>query len=232
MYIEEKKKAISLRKEGRSLSYISKVLAVSKGSVSAWVRSVVVDIEKKNALNERGKMIAIAALAQHAQSRTALAINRALLIRQKAKNEIGRMDIQTLRIVGAALYWAEGYKREYGHSKAKTSHAVSFANTDPQMIMIFLDFLKRVCGVRNEKIRLQILVHAGTDQEKVLCYWMNITNLPKENFTKLYVRKYVERLRQFHILEHGTVQIRVYDTTLFHRIMGWISGLAEIRDIR
>lgn len=232
MYIEEKKKAISLRKEGRSLSYISKALAVSKGSVSTWVKNVAMDIEKKKALDERGKKIALAALAQHAQTRTVQAIDRALLIRQKAKNEIGSMDIQTLRIVGAALYWAEGYKREYGHSKAKTSHAVSFANTDPQMVMIFLRFLQRVCGVRNEKIRLQILVHAGADQEKVLRYWMSVTRLPKENFTKMYVRKYVERLRQFHVLEHGTVQIRVYDTALFHRIMGWISGLAEIRDIR
>ena len=46
--------------------------------------------------------------------------------------EILTPEEEQLRIAGAMLYWAEG---------AKTGHLVDFANSDPQLITLFVTFL-------------------------------------------------------------------------------------------
>jgi len=47
-------------------------------------------------------------------------------------------DENDLKTTGIMLYWGEG---------AKTGSAVKFANSNPDMIKVFLLFLRKICGV-------------------------------------------------------------------------------------
>ncbi len=55
----EKEKAIELRKEGRSVRSIAKILKVSKSSVSIWVRDIVITIEQRKVLDENSRLARI-----------------------------------------------------------------------------------------------------------------------------------------------------------------------------
>ena len=54
-------------------------------------------------------------------------------------------------------------------------------------------------------------------------------DVDKEKFGKSYygVSKSSQGKKPFNILPYGTIQIRVNNTELFHRIMGWIDGTKD-----
>ena len=49
-------------------------------------------------------------------------------------------DDKQLKIAGIMLYWAEG-------SKWSGEKNIDFANSDSEMIKIFLSFLRKICGI-------------------------------------------------------------------------------------
>ncbi|MCP6718529.1 MAG: hypothetical protein KJI70_03285 [Patescibacteria group bacterium] len=112
---------------------------------------------------------------------------------------------EKLLISGTMLYWAEGSKDPNGY--------VSFANSDPKMIQLFLKFLYEICGVQKKRIRL--LLHAYEDQKdlKLENYWSRITKVSLNQFHKTYVHKgkkgtYKKKSK------HGTLSLRCYDKKL------------------
>ena len=66
------------------------------------------------------------------------------------------------------------------------------------------------------------------NEEELLKFWHKITNVSLKKFQKTYygVSKSSQHKRLFNRLQYGTLAIRVNDTNLFHKIMGWIEGLA------
>jgi len=53
MKLEEKQKAIALRKEGYSIKEIARILPVSKSSASIWVKEVILNSQAKKRLLTR-----------------------------------------------------------------------------------------------------------------------------------------------------------------------------------
>ena len=51
---------------------------------------------------------------------------------------------------GLLLYWAEGNKGK---------NAIRLANLDSRMLILFLEFLREVCSVDEERIRVYVRVH-------------------------------------------------------------------------
>jgi len=64
----------------------------------------------------------------------------------KIKKNINFKD-ECLKIAGIMLYWAEGAKQRY---------TVDFANGDPQMIRMFLRFLREICGIAESRLRIYL----------------------------------------------------------------------------
>jgi len=62
-------------------------------------------------------------------------------------------------------------------------------------------------------------------------FWIKATNLKESAFGKTYVGQSSasKNIRPYNQLPYGVIQIRVSDTPLFNRIMGWIDGLAILR---
>ena len=59
--------------------------------------------------------------------------------------EIKKLSKQDLLLLGASLYWAEGYKKAIiKNGQERSYHAISFSNSDPAMIKIFIEFLKKI----------------------------------------------------------------------------------------
>ncbi len=122
---------------------------------------------------------------------------------------------ERLKVAAIMLYWAEGYKIGKG--------TVDFANSDPDMVLIFWKFLAEICGVDHSKIRLYLYAYEGQDVEKLIQYWCKFLGLPRKHFTKPYIKKATETVgpRGSRMI-HGLVHIRYCDTKLLRQILVWI----------
>lgn len=119
-------------------------------------------------------------------------------------------DEKRLQTAGLMLYWAEG---------AKQGHRVDLANTDPKLVLVFLRFLREICGVAESRLRALLYVYEGQDVGAIRRYWSTLTQIPEAQFQKPYVSRYrTDRARQ-KILPYGVIHIRYSDTKLFQRLL-------------
>lgn len=227
---KDKNQALKLRLSGKSYTEISKALKVPKSTLSDWFTGLELSETARNRIKNRIYAGTLKGLIKRNKRQTHLAIQRTKRIRLASSKEITTLDKKELRLVGITLYWAEGYKRPIvRNGKERTNHVVSLANSDPKLISIFLRFLREICAVPEEKITANIRSYEHLKEERIIKFWQEITKLPRKNFDKVYygISKSSEGKKPFNRLPYGTISIRVNNTNLFHKIMGWIEGLAK-----
>jgi len=131
----------------------------------------------------------------------------------KIKENLSFLD-EKLKVAGIMLYWAEGTLR---------GQTVDFVNSNPDMVRIFLKFLKQICGIDDRRLRLYLYTYPYLDLEKTKNYWKNVTGIPLSQFTKPYVRKGNLNLSK-RKLPYGLVHIRYNDKKLLLAIKSWIEN--------
>src|ERR1035437_5102935 len=119
-----------------------------------------------------------------------------------------------LKMAAIMLYWAEGYK--VGRS------TVDFANSDPDMVVIFWKFLSEICRVDRQRVRLHLYAYEGQDIQNLMQFWCALLDLPRHHFIKPYVKKAAIPGPRGPRMIHGLVHIRYSDTKLLRQILQWI----------
>jgi len=102
-------------------------------------------------------------------------------------------------------------------------------NSDPHIIKIFIRFLKDICLIPQERLAANLRIFKHQNPETLLNFWSEVTKIPRGRFDKIYIGISKSSLskKPYNSLPHGTIQIRVGDTKLFHKIMGWIDGMKK-----
>lgn len=228
---QDRNLALKLRLEGNSYSQIEQKLNVPKSTLSSWFSGLQLSEVLTHKIRTRGQTKAINALVTRNQKQTNLAVRRAAEGRIKSRVSLGGMSRRDILIAGIALYWAEGYKKQKNRNgRLVTYHPVSLTNSDPKLIKLFLRFLRENCEVSEGKIRANLRIFPHQNEKKLVDFWANITNLDHTVFGKTYIGQSSasKNIRPYNQLPFGVIQIRVSDTPLFNRIMGWIDGLANM----
>ncbi len=224
----DKHKALALRLKGYSYSEIGKQLGISKSTLSTWFSGAILSEKAQNILRKKAYTGTLNGIVKRNKKQTHDALLRMRTGRARAAKEIKRLSAAELKYIGTALYWAEGYKRPHVRlGKERTYHSVALTNSDPLLVAMFMRFLREICEVENEHIRADVRIYEHMNESLVLQYWQKIIQLPAQNFGKFYygVSLSSRHKRPHARLPYGTIQIRVNNTQLFHRIMGWIEGL-------
>lgn len=224
MKLEEKNKARQLRQEGLSLKQIAAALDVSKGSVSAWVR----DIELSDGL--LGNIHDQRRLAREHSRITRLSniADKNKEISLKCKEEILPLFSRDLWVSGLLLYAGEGYK-----SKTVSGQRVELANSDPNILRLFISFLLSVCSVPKNKIIIRIMLYEDIDLKEAQKYWSEELGIPESQFRKPFIKQSFRNMPYRHLRrsEYGTVHVHVYDVILYRKIMGWINAIYEYNNL-
>lgn len=130
---EAKAMAISLRKEGLSMKEIARRISCSSSSVCLWVKDVEISAEQKKRL---------ASLSHgNRQKASRVYVEKCQNLREDWREE-GREKARSgdlAHAIACTIYWAEGTKKK---------NLVSLANTDPQMIKLFYEFLVKNFNVK------------------------------------------------------------------------------------
>lgn len=220
--LEEKKRAIGLRKRGLSYSEILIQVPVAKSSLSLWLKGVGLAQSQKQRLTERK-------LAGMKRGWEARRRNRVLLserIRGEAKKEIGTLSDRELWLIGIALYWGEGNKEK----ECKPGCGIRFSNSDPRMIKLFLKWLLRIVKLSRSELFFEIYIHENHKDkiDRVTDYWSHYTGFPKNMFTRIYFKRNQIKTKRKNVGNdyYGLLRIGARSSsTLNRKIQGWIEGI-------
>ncbi len=215
----EREKARNLRRKGCSLRAISDRLGCSKSSVSIWIRDIALtkaQIQRLRTNQEKGRANA----ANHPNGPKAKweAI-RLRIAREAACHIPRRYSKETLKLVGTALYWAEG--------GSASRNVVSFTNSDPKMVRLMIGFFKNVCEVVSSKFRAAVHLHPHLDGKRAERFWSGVSGIPLSQFHRIQYAVSRASKGKRDTLPFGTFKIIICDTRLQSRIKGWIEGLSR-----
>jgi len=218
------REALRLRKIGKSYREIALFLGVAKSSVSNWCRNISLGSKAMAILKGKSNQ-SWEKLAEYNRKRSDILWQAKQEIADVTKEEIGRLSQRELCLVGAALYWGEGWKNT---KKPRRTPTIAFSNSDPFMIQFFLRFLREVIEIPEEKIIGSIQIHPHIAVSRAIAFWKSITKIPKSRF---YIRYQVSKAsngkRPHRLLPYGTLELRVSAQKQFWRIKGWINALAK-----
>jgi transcriptional regulator with XRE-family HTH domain len=122
------------REEGLSVPEIAAAVGVARSTASLWLRDVPLTAEQRAALLARNP--AYNAALNGSRANAVLARARRCRWQEDGRRRARLRDPSYL--VGCALYWAEGDKNR---------NQVRLANSDPELIRLFVRFLREQFGV-------------------------------------------------------------------------------------
>lgn len=89
---------------------------------------------------------------------------------------------EQLDVIGAMLYWAEGYKSD-------KASGIDFANSDPVMIDMFMRFLRSRYVLDEHRFRVLLYCYSDQDVDALVVFWSETCGIPKSQFSHPYVRR-------------------------------------------
>lgn len=212
---ELKQEAIKLRKEGLSYGEIGKQISVAKSSLSLWLK----DIKLSSGHRRRLYTKQVAILTKGPNSQKERRVREIELIIKEAKNEIILpISKESLRLMGAMLYWAEGRKMNGG---------MELTNSDPLLILFFVGWLEEIFDIPAQNLRMRLNIYPQQNETEVKKFWSELTGVPLNNFRKSFIKPKNKFFKKNN-LYYGTARIEVPKSSdKKHRLHGWIHKALE-----
>ena len=219
-----KQKAIAWRKEGKTYGEILEVIPVAKSTLSLWLQGVGLAKKQFQTLTDKKR----ASQLRGGAARKNIRLAESGVIFSKSEAEIGKLSKRELFLIGVALYWAEGAKaKEY-----RPSVGIDFANSDPDMVRIFVAWLKRCFDLKPSDFMLTIHLHDNHRDKMpaVEKYWLVTTGLPASCLTKPIYKTHNPKTKRKNTGDAymGLIAVSVRrSTNMNRRVQGWIYGIIK-----
>lgn len=209
-----KSKAVALRKRGLSYNEIRKQTGRSKSTLSFWLKGIKLNFRQRKRLYT--KQIEI--LSRGSQSQKERRAREVEAIIKKAEDEITfPMSFESVRLIGAALYWAEGSKEKL----------MKITNSDPHLILFMVRWTESMFKIPAKDLKARLNIYPQQNEQKIKKFWSEITGIPLKNFGKSYIKPFSRGYKKNN-LYYGTIRIEVAKSVNFkHQIFGWIKGLLK-----
>ncbi|MFZ3069363.1 MAG: hypothetical protein WA052_03575 [Microgenomates group bacterium] len=212
-----REKAIALRKEGFSYSYIHKDLELPRSTLSDWLKMIPFT-PNKITLERIANGTNLSASNRHQKK-----LDSIKEIHKSAIKEIGVISSRDLWLFGIGLYLGEG---------TKMIESVRITNSDPRVIKIAVKWFVEVIGLTMNNLSLALHSYPDNNIDKDMEYWSSVSGIPIKQFGKTQIDIRKEKHSK-HKLPHGTVQLRVlangdtkFGVSLHRRILGWVDAVA------
>jgi len=206
---EARERARQLRSvEGRSVKEIAELVGISQSSASIWVRDIELGGEQREALIARAR-------DRRNRSRSAHFRARRRVYQEEGRTAARRGDV--LHAAGCMLYWAEG---------SKSRNAAQFVNSDPEVVRVFVHFVRTHFEVADDAFRIACNLFADhlERQFEIEQFWLDTLDLPRSCLRKSTVNVYSKhsQKKRKNRLPYGTVRVCVHSTRVVQSIYGSI----------
>ncbi|OGG54823.1 hypothetical protein A3D62_02165 [Candidatus Kaiserbacteria bacterium RIFCSPHIGHO2_02_FULL_49_11] len=204
---KEKEQAINLRKKGKSLSEIKKLVPVSKSSLSLWLRGVSLSPKAFKRLEKRSKEgHKNAVRTRHSKSRLQFDTH---VCEASEYIEGLVLDKNMKRLLASLLYYCEGEKNLHS--------GVRFTNSDPQLVRLFLFLLRSSFLLDETKFRVCMHLHSYHDPERMAAFWSRITRIPRNQFLKTFQKPNTGKTKKDGY--NGCVSVRYNDSAITKQLI-------------
>lgn len=218
--ITEYNKALELRRKGKSIRTIAKLLHISPSTASSWCKQISLSPQQlENLLKSKSRISHLQKLAKIKHRQTLIRVNELM---KKSRQEINNLTDREFFLIGLSLYWAEGFK-------SLKEKRLGFCNTDPRMIKFMMKWFKKSLKIKTNGfiLRTEFNESHKDREEEIKSFWSKVTNIPINQFEKpfyhrtTWLRDYSNRSKYY-----GVLRIRVRKSSeLLNKTRGWISGL-------
>jgi hypothetical protein len=216
----QKIEARKLRFGGKSIKKIAKTLHVSIGSVSVWCRDIELSSDQKKTLESNardpyyeGRGIYLRRLKKRIDLK-----NKRL--EDAGIREIGKLNKRELFLTGAALYWAEGFKKD---------SQVGLASLDAKMIKYYIKWLKICFGYQESDLIFRVTVNISHRHRiiEIEEYWSKLLDISIDQFQKPFFQNFKWKKTYENPNSYfGVLRVKVRKSKDFLRkIHGYIEGL-------
>lgn len=200
--MEKIKRIKSLYDKGKSTAEIGKYLGIS------WRK--VITIMNKHGIKRRCRSEAI--YCKHNPNGDPFKIKTKLTL-----------DQERLKALALGLYWGEGSKYN--------SISIRLANSDPSLLRLFVKFLRDICGVKFEKIRLWLTIHPDISSGMAEQYWSKQLNIPLSHFSKTVIIKQRGNGTYKKKSLYGTATVCVHNMKLRQILQKWLDDYAHVAQL-
>jgi len=175
---DDKNLALIMRRQKKSYSEISKKLDIPKSTLVYWFKNKRWSIRIKKCLAKKNRVFIAKQIRVMNEARKIKRLKYYAEVRKKAKLEFASLKNKQLFLAGLMLYWGEG------DNKLENS-IVRLSNTNPKMIKIFSLFLRSICRVDKEKLRIALILYHDLGANECKEFWSKISGVPKDKFHKI-----------------------------------------------
>ena len=213
---KDKHLAVEMRRMGKSYNEIVAFLKIPKATLSDWFSKVDWSQEVRKRLDAKVLETSIIRLRELDRIR-GLHLKRAYEeARIEAALEFEALKYNPLFIAGLMIYWGEGDKRTNYHTR--------IINTDPDMIRLFVFFLRNACRIPDQKIRAVITIYPDLRAEDCIKYWAEAAKISPKSFTKCVTIIGRHKSRR---VTYGMCSIVVSSTYLKAKMLEWLRLMPE-----
>ncbi len=124
------------------------------------------------------------------------------------KKDLSIKDRELL-VAGIMLYYGEG---------AKTGTTVDLANSDPNILKLFLKFLRNICGINERRLRFYLYCFSDQNKIQLIKFWCKELKVNRDSFTRPYVRD-TKKGKISRRMPYGVLHIRYSDKKLLGKIL-------------
>ena len=207
----DKTLAVKMRRQGKSYSEIHGVLRIPKATLSDWFSGADWSRDIRKKLTTAADIVSTERIRKLDQIRGEHLKKVYKEARREARKEFVELKYNPLFIAGLMLYGGEGDKRTRGQ--------VRLCNTDPELVRLFVLFLKKVCQIPVEKIKGSVLIYPDLDADECTDYWSAKSGIPRNNFQKCVTIQGRHKKRK---LSHGVGNAMVLSTYFKEKVLEWL----------
>lgn len=121
--------------------------------------------------------------------------------------------------MGLGLFWGEGNKMN--------KNAVRLGNTDPDLILVFLKFLKQTYKIKESKLRFGLQIFSDMSSEAAKDFWCKKLSVKPSQFQKVIVTESGSIGTYRNKTRHGVLTVYFSNTKLRDIIMNAIEKLRK-----
>ena len=214
--VQIKNQALKLRKGGKSIYEIARVLKLNHTTVSTWCKDILLSQAIRNKIDKNGKLKARSGMLLYTEKLREKRLQGIRLNMREGARIVGSVYERDLLMVGLGLYLGEGYKYE--------NSELGFTNSNPHIIKFYIKWLG-LFGVNKEDLICRLTINEVFRDyvHQVKKFWIKNLKVKDSQFSattfiKTNLKKAdISNLRTY----HGILRIKVRKgKNLRDKIMG------------
>ncbi len=218
---KEKLKALKLRRKGESIKKIAQLVNVSVSTVSLWCRDVkLTDSQVENLRKRQTDPFYGKKLDYYLKKKKEFSL-KLLNLKNEGINSVGKLTKREIFLIGIALYWGEGFKKD---------SLVGLATLDNNIAKFFIFWINKSFNITTKDLLLRVTANISYKNKikELEKYWSKELQIPVSQFSKPFFqntkwKKEYENKNNY----HGVLRIRARKSIdLLRKIFGYIEGIS------